>query len=383
MFKKGFAALQNKLDERFYTTTLRFTHDLCQAVNVGINTPISSASADEQKAETVDASPAKQNIYSDVRERRRLGKRILKTIQPQLEAALKAESDICGRPLDALLKELEGMFEASLEIKQPTITVSQEETAVAREAQDVEMADAPEEAQIIVADQSGNEADADMDGVGGVENDANDEGDRGDPMDTDSLAPAGNIEVNTSDHDEGISKPNGIISSDSLATGEQQPQAAEGQKGSPIKQPVNGFNKVDSGSPPSLSGFGPASLQPPQPSDPLTPPQSNGSFGRDPANVLCEGGVPWYLQGFEVQGTSAVEEQWTGRDAVRSLSEELTDMDDDALKDLEFDVDDDTITASPVNTEGDGNGSGNKTRRKERANPAKFRKGVRSSTRRR
>jgi len=383
VFKKGFAALQNKLEERFYTTTLRFTHDLCQAVNVGINTPINAASADEQKADAVDASPAKQNIYWDVRERRRLGKRILKTIQPQLEAALKAEADICGRPLDALLKELEGMLEASLEIKQPTITVSQEETALARETRDVEMTDAPEEAQIIVADQSDNEADADVDGVGRVENDANDEGDRGDPMETDSSAPVGNIEVNTSDHEEGTSRPNGIISSDSSAAGEQPPHAVQEQRGSPTNKPANGFSKVDSGSPPSLSGFGPASLQPPRPSDPLTPPQSNGSFGRDPANVLCEGGVPWYLQGFEVQGTSAVEEQWTGRDAVRSLSEELTDMDDDALKDLEFDVDDDTITASPVNTEGDGNGNGNKARRKERANPAKFRKGVRSSTRRR
>ena len=72
-------------------------------------------------------------------------------------------------------------------------------------------------------------------------------------------------------------------------------------------------------------------------------------------NVLSEGGLPWYLAGFELRGTSAVEERWTtGREALRSLSEELTDMDEEALRDLEFDVDEEnTITIA-----GGGGGNG-------------------------
>ena len=397
--------MQDKLDERFYTTTLQFTHDLCRAVGAGINTAVKPSPTEEPGAEAAEASPSKQSSnYADVKDRRRLGKRILKTAQPHLEAALKAESEICSKPLDALLKELEGMIEASLEIRQPTITVSHDEADVAPEkSQDVKMTDAPEEAQIIVADQS------EVDGDAGHGPDAEADGEPDDPMDTDAPPPirhgGSNIEVNTSVHEDGVSsKPNGAVSSDgSAASGEdlqlqqQQPSALPNQDRE--AEPMNGFTKTDSGSPPSLSNFGPPAvgLQPPQHSGPLTPPQSTGSFGRDPANVLTEGGIPWYLQGFHLLGTSAVEEQWvTGREAVRSLSEELTDMDDDALKDLEFDVDDDTITASPVNAENGGNGGGGtgheakmtltpggSARKRERANPAKFRKGVRSSARRR
>ncbi|KAK0711066.1 hypothetical protein B0H67DRAFT_601903 [Lasiosphaeris hirsuta] len=372
VFEKGLTDLQDKIDERYYTTTLQFTHDLCQAINVGINTPVKPSSAKEVRPDPLDVSPAKQSNYSDSRDRRRLGKRILKAIQPSLEAALKAESEICSKPLDALLKELEGMLDASLEIRQPTITVSSDDGVVPEQSQDVEMVDAPEEAQIIVADQSDGDGDAEMDGDADADPDANA---------VQALDEDNNIKVNTSENGK-VSKPNGttVSSSNSAADGSSHP-------------PVNGFNK-DSGSPPSLSAYG-SSLQPPH-SGPLTPPQSNGSFGRDPANMLSDGGVPWYLQGFDLKGTSAVEEQWAGREAVRSLSEELTDMDDEALKDLEFDVDDDTITASPVNaTPAEGNSSGSAgsgggstvtatpSGGRRRANPAKFRKGVRSSARRR
>jgi NuA3 HAT complex component NTO1 len=74
-------------------------------------------------------------------------------------------------------------------------------------------------------------------------------------------------------------------------------------------------------------------------------------------NPLTDGGLPWYLSGFEIRGTTAVEERWTrGRDAVRSLSEELTDMDEDALRDLEFDVDEEnTISVHQGDEDVDGN----------------------------
>ncbi|KAK1756181.1 hypothetical protein QBC47DRAFT_379330 [Echria macrotheca] len=381
VFSKAFSELQEKLDKRFYTTTLKFTHDLCRAVNVGINSPFQPPSVDELGV-SIDASPAKQGNFSDVRERRRLGKRILKTVQPQLEAALKAEADICSKPYDALLQELEGMLEASLEIKQPIIKVSQNDSAAAGErSQDVEMTDAPEEAlMIVVADRSDgqNRMAIERDAITDDEEGDDDDGEPEDGMEIDGpLHSQTNIEVITSEED---SKPNGHVSTQSPSAGEVPPRMAEPQS---QKAGANGFNKVDSGSPPSLSGFGAGALQPPQHAGPLTPPQSNGSFGRDPPNMLSDGGVAWYLQGFELQGTSAVEEQWTGREAVRSLSEELTDMDDDALKDLEFDVDDDTITASPVNNEAEGPSTSAKPKRRERANPAKFRKGVRSSARRR
>ncbi|KAK0621134.1 hypothetical protein B0T17DRAFT_558968 [Bombardia bombarda] len=393
IFKKGLLELQDKLEQRFYTTTLHFAYDLCQAISAGISAASVPSSAEEPGAESLDVSPAKNSASAEIRDRKRLGKRILRSIHPQLEAALRAEADICTKPIDALLKELDGMIEASLEVRQPTITVSQDDDAAPEPSQDVEMVDAPEEGgQIIVAGQTdgGGEADADAETEADADADADvDLNDRMDEDDVSKIIGDGSIEVNTSEHgDSTATKPNGIVSSTASLAGGEHAEAHKDES----SQLANGFK--DSGSPPSIPGFGPVLHPPPAhpTGGPLTPPQSNGSFGRDPTNILSEGGVPWYLQGFELKGTSAVEEQWTGRQAVRSLSEELTDMDDEALKDLEFDVDDDTITASPVNATAESSNSLSvaaaavttpASSSRKRANPAKFRKGVRSSARRR
>jgi NuA3 HAT complex component NTO1 len=48
----------------------------------------------------------------------------------------------------------------------------------------------------------------------------------------------------------------------------------------------------------------------------------------------AEGGVPWYLEGFEPVGTTVQDEAWPGREALRGISEELSELDDDALNDL-------------------------------------------------
>ena len=45
-------------------------------------------------------------------------------------------------------------------------------------------------------------------------------------------------------------------------------------------------------------------------------------------------GVPWYMQSFHPDGTTIEEEQWTGRDLVRSMSEDLSDMDEEEMSGL-------------------------------------------------
>ncbi|KAK4186524.1 hypothetical protein QBC35DRAFT_500905 [Podospora australis] len=374
IFKPGFTELQEKLDQRFYTETLHFAHDLCQAFHVGINATITPLSTPATHAELVSASPARHSNYSEARDRKRLGKRMLKSLQPFLENALRAEADISGKSFEALQKELEGMIEASLELRQPTalsILVTHDGMTTGGVGQDVGMADATIEGQIIVADQTDGEVDA--------EGDIDD-----DPMeDTEPSQGAGgesSIEVNTEEQD-GVSTSNGMLSSAQSLSGEIHVGSSKDDAAA-----TNGLRK-DSNSPPSLAGYSNPTItlssvdnQP----GPLTPPRSNGSFNHNqPANILSDGGVPWYLQGFELQGTSAVEETWAGREAVRALSEELTDMDDDALKDLELDVDDEhTITASPVEAVKPEVAATTPSGRRKRSDFSNFRKGVRSSSRR-
>ncbi|CAD0090825.1 unnamed protein product [Aureobasidium mustum] len=42
----------------------------------------------------------------------------------------------------------------------------------------------------------------------------------------------------------------------------------------------------------------------------------------------AQGGVPWYLELFDIDGTTVHEERWSGRDA---MSEELTDLDEEEV----------------------------------------------------
>lgn len=353
MFKDGLTKLQSKFDKRFYTTTLDFAHDLCEVIHVGINAQSGSEFADQSRIEPIDVSPTKQSSYSEARDRKRLGKRIIKSVQPQLEAALKAEAEITSKSYITLQKELEGMIDASIEIRKPGASHHPTESA-GQATEDVAMTDAPDEGLITVAG-------AQLDGM------ADGEGD--DKMDVDELS----IEVK----DEDVGEASGEVAADGTAA-EGAPQESEGEiphgvKSAPTPPDMNGYTHISHNSQPA----------------PLTPPQSNGSLGRGTDNTLTEGGISWYLKAFEPEGTTAIEEQWAGRDAVRSLSEELTDMDEAELNDLEFNVEDSTITASSVDVlpeqpGGAGSRSGSSSRRKAGgAAGGASRKRLRSSARRR
>ena len=69
------------------------------------------------------------------------------------------------------------------------------------------------------------------------------------------------------------------------------------------------------------------------------PPISNG-IHHGPLNTngsrpfSTSRGVPWYMESFRPNGTTLEEEQWTGRDLVRGMSEDLSDMDEEEMSGL-------------------------------------------------
>jgi NuA3 HAT complex component NTO1 len=88
---------------------------------------------------------------------------------------------------------------------------------------------------------------------------------------------------------------------------------------------------------------------------PPTPPVSNPGAGSivsqdlAPTSVttgeaatgsfLTDGGKPWYLKNYDSVTQTFVEPQWAGREAARGMSEELSEIDDDELRDLGEGVD--------------------------------------------
>jgi NuA3 HAT complex component NTO1 len=79
-------------------------------------------------------------------------------------------------------------------------------------------------------------------------------------------------------------------------------------------------------------------------------------YYRHPTPVLTEqdqqlplavGGIQWYMQPFDPVGTTVHEERWTGRDVMRGMSEELSDMDEEELEGLKDMVDDGDLLSRP------------------------------------
>ena len=298
--------------------------DLSDVINEGIY--IELASTPDAQLRDAELAPPKSD-FSEVRDRKRLGKRILKAVQPQLEKALHLEADISHVSFDILKQELERILEAGSEPRKRGPV-----TATADQSQDVIMVDStvPE---ITVG------------GGGQTTSTVETEDAPADTIMADNEEPglsSANIEVRV---------PNGDMAAnvDDVSRGD----AMDGVEQRDAQKPHEAANKsiAPLDTPPASTGFETTSARPPQPGPP-TPPQSNGSLGRQPSDVLTEGGIPWYLRDFEPEGTSAVQEQWPGRDAVRSLSEELTEIDEDELKGLGVEINDNSITATVAKTEG-------------------------------
>jgi NuA3 HAT complex component NTO1 len=294
------------VSNRFYVATLTFAQDLGDVISTGIVNAPSSASSSESRFEDTDTSPVK-TTFSDIRERRKLGKRILKAVQPLLETALRVESEISNKSYESMQKELENIIDTSVDTSRGAMAFAATKQEEGEE--DTIMVDAPDSSEITVK----SRFDEDAEGEGDAMDTAEDADDKD----------GGNIEVNTSNL--------------SIAVKAEAPAA------SPRKSKRTKSNGMPTSETPPESEAE-VNLAPPAGSTgvpgPPTPPHSNGSFGKEPADPLTEGGILWYFKGMQPRGTSIVGEHWAaGRAAVRMLSEELTDLDDEELKGLRAEVD--------------------------------------------
>lgn len=321
VFKNGLLKIQDKIDERFYTTTIAFAQDLCQVVHDGINTEWESEPETQPKLESVVA-PLTKVDYSDIRERKKLGKRILKGVQPMLESALQRESRVTNKTFDDLKQELGDLIEASFEAQANTNAFGESE-----QGKDVVMVDVSE---IITTADPEEEEDA--------EHEIDEQIDvvMTEPLDANQAEEPSNGD----DHVEaGESAP-----VDDSATHASPQDTAPKDK--PATEDVANGNAPDT--PPATNGYvaaAPSSLP-----GPPTPPQSNGSLSQEQINILTDGGIPWYLKEFDPIGTSALAEPEANEQTPRAHSEELTEMDEDELKGLGVDIHDSNVPASSVNT---------------------------------
>ena len=243
------------------------------------------------------------------REKRKLAKRILKAVQPSLEDALRKEGELNGRPFAQQIKEMDEMLfsrRASLADslagaeglsihpgKLPNGTSHSTPSIPAIDG-DVEMIDHGYESKI-----NGNTSVRRTNGSthGVPMRDIVDE-------DGEDLVEAGTV-----------AQLNGELTANAEQTlaAHTPPASTNG-----IKREAEVLNGG------RIKKHSPAE-------EPPTPPIS---LEGNQHTTLAYGGIPWYVEQFDPEGTTIHDERWTGPEVLREMSEELSEMDDDELQDL-------------------------------------------------
>ncbi|KAJ5908043.1 Zinc finger PHD-type [Penicillium taxi] len=246
VFGAGLMSIRKRLEARFYPSVASFSSDLASLFTSEIGVGPAGDTA-ELQAQISGRAP---ELSLEQREKRKLAKRIIKSIQPALEDAIWKESELNRKPFEKELKELDVIFDHSL--------ISRRVESVEPEG-DTDPGDAQFETQ--------------TDAMEGVEQ---------------------TVEISSE------TQLNGDITN-------AQEAVVENVNGTEIKPNVNIiYNR--------------------HPTPELTE--------EDQQLPLAQGGIQWYMQPFDPSGTTVHEERWTGRDVMRGMSEELSDMDEDELKDL-------------------------------------------------
>ena len=298
MFREGFSRLEEGLSIRYYTSVTGFSEDFAAEINATLG---ASASLDTNEAHApADGMVTVRDLPHDYKEKKKLANRIVKAVKGPLKDALRMESELFQRPFEKELRRLDGLLEKSVHSRCDSISGTQPANDEAKTTWQKTLTNG--------ADSNDHE-----DGtVGATEMEV-------DPDSTQAAQQLLSAEEPKQNNKESPSSKN------------------KGKRPQPTPESMpatNGVNGDDHR--PSVRGRS-GSRQagnPAQHSEPPTPMSSGGD-----SQPLSHGGIPWYMEPFDPVGTTIEEERWTGRELVRGMSEDLSDMDEEELSGL-VDVDD-------------------------------------------
>lgn len=290
-FRQGLLSIRQRLQERYYTSVAAFSADLAAVFSHEMGVQPAGDTAELQ----MQISGRAPELSVEQREKRKLAKRIIKAIQPALEDALMKESELNRRPYEKELRELDLILEKSV--------LSRRDSVAGNESFEQESLDNP----LLSGDEMHVDASAQLDVAAEPE----------------AVPPTSNGTVPHSQSDMSTTSP---AANNATSTEESAP-SLDGD----VKRDKESISpKLVAQSPPNQKG-------------PLTPPMSSKGDQQLP---LSQGGIPWYMQPFDPVGTTIHEERWIGRDVMRGMSEELSELDEEELKDLV----DDELEGDPVVT---------------------------------
>ena len=297
VFQTGFTEIRDKLAVHFYTSVSAFTADFGAAFSSILGETLNTDAAGSQA--NMNGETQNRELSAEYKEKRKLAKRIVKAVQPSLEDATKKESELLRKPFEKELQHLDRLLELSLSSRRDSLSGS----LVGETTQ----SGGPEEMQLLNSTS--------------VEEPISNGGPHTDQGASNAVNGLGIYHDSNSLLDESVSlvvsHRGGGNEGIGIANDRTGPQTS---KQTP---PMQGFD-LHAGKPNMSPRI--QILEPP------TPPMSM-SMGGD-SQPLSSGGIPWYMETFDPDGSTVHEERWTGRDLVRGMSEELSDMGDEELSGL-------------------------------------------------
>ena len=320
-FKKGFEGIQEKLNRRFYISVAVFAADISQVLNeIAFSQSLGESDEFPPKpvSEQLNATDRAKHKATQ-KDRLARAKRIIKVIKDDLIDAAAKEADLGMRLRDEECEHVSSILEHALQASLDLTHINTD-----GEAHDGVSEGAEDELQILQPIDANAQSESAIRGDkltnGIIEEDI-------EMADAPSTEPNQNAEHESGIHLNGL--PNGVAAPGS-SEGRDLHDAVDLTFSHSAIRITPGLNV------PALSNSG-STNHSTTTHDPLTPPD-----GAKELTGLNQGGVPWYLEGFAPHGTTVYEpeddqsreEHVAVNEPIRSVSEELSELDDDAVNGL-------------------------------------------------
>jgi NuA3 HAT complex component NTO1 len=310
------------LEDRSYTTVSAFSRDLAHVFTSEIGVDSVGDTAELQ----VQISGRAPELSLEQREKRKLAKRIIKAIQPSLEESLRKESELNGKPFEKELRDLDLILENSVLSRRTSLITASGDIPNQHDA-----------AQRSLPNDVGPSPELELTDIVRTTPLVNGRPESPDVNEVDTLRPL------DKDQEAAIGGDSGATSSprshaEHAACSASTPRVTVSEMPSVFP---NGVKRDEEGQPHLRD-------EPTVPhAEPPTPPMSLTGDRYEPP--LAQGGIQWYMQPFDPIGTTIHEERWTGREVLRGMSEELSEIDEDQLRDL---VGDEAVECVPEQVNG-------------------------------
>ena len=318
------------MEERSYTSVSTFSTDLGTVFSAGIGMATVADTAEVQSQIIVDRS--RKDLSSEQKEKRKLAKRIIKAIQPALEDAMRKESELCRKPFEKELRDLDLLLETSISSRRDSMTGSLAEDGSGDEAEVHKVEKNTTEDDTLMKDaESIHQTASDEPFTNGTHGSAAGENTHSAPDAAEEVPNGNSVLVSKTELPKATDSAHQLTPEDSNPTPSINNQSISDQPSSEnVQRHTEHQDTLTSNQPPHSTA---SHIEPP------TPPLSSGGGLQ---TALSNGGIPWYMEPFDPVGTTIFEERWTGREVARGMSEELSDMDEeelDGLVDVDVDMD--------------------------------------------